>query len=101
VPNPNGMWSLENELVYCRPQHDHHVAFDVSPPRAPSYSSSKLKDAKTKKLKLNILVVDYKLIFETINNTMEYETLLLSLEYAREKGIKQLKVLGDTELVVN
>ena len=44
---------------------------------------------------------DYKLIFETINNTIKYEALPLSLKYAREKGIKQLKVLGDTKLVVN
>ena len=37
----------------------------------------------------------YKLVFETTNNTTDYEALLLGLEYAREKGIKQLKVLGD------
>lgn len=30
----------------------------------------------------------YKLAFETTNNTAEYESLLLGLEYAREKGIK-------------
>lgn len=43
----------------------------------------------------------YKLVFETTNNTAEYEALLLGLEYAREKGIKQLKLSGDAELVVN
>ena len=43
----------------------------------------------------------YKLSFETTNNIAEYEALLLGLEYAKEKGIKQLNVLGDAELVVN
>ena len=42
----------------------------------------------------------YKLVFETTNNTIEYEALLLGLKYAREKGIKQIKVLGDVELVI-
>ena len=28
VPNPNGMWSLKNEIVYFRPQHHHPVTFD-------------------------------------------------------------------------
>ena len=43
----------------------------------------------------------YKLAFETTNNTAEYEALLLGLEYAKEKGIKQLKVSRDAELVFN
>ena len=30
VPNPNGMWSLENEIVYFRTWHDHPVAFNGS-----------------------------------------------------------------------
>ena len=28
VPNPNGMWSLENEIGYFRSQHHHLVTFD-------------------------------------------------------------------------
>ena len=30
----------------------------------------------------------YKLAFETTNNTIEYEALLLGLEYEKEKGMK-------------
>lgn len=43
----------------------------------------------------------YKLAFDTTNNTAEYEALLLGLEFAKEKGIKKLQVMGDAELVVN
>ena len=39
--------------------------------------------------------------FETTNNALENETFLLGLEYAREKGIKKLKVSRDVELVIN
>ena len=30
VPNPNGIWSLKNEIYYFRPQHHHSVKFDSS-----------------------------------------------------------------------
>ena len=30
VLNPNGMWSLKNEIGYCRPQHGYSLGFDVS-----------------------------------------------------------------------
>ena len=30
VLNPNGMWSLKNEIRYFRPQHHHPIAFDSS-----------------------------------------------------------------------
>ena len=30
VPNPNGMWSLKNEIGHFRSQHHHPVAFDSS-----------------------------------------------------------------------
>ncbi|XP_059075436.1 uncharacterized protein LOC131875353 [Cryptomeria japonica] len=43
----------------------------------------------------------YKLEFDTTNNTIEYEALLLGLEFAKEKGIKKLQVTGDVELIVN
>lgn len=43
----------------------------------------------------------YKLTFDTTNNTVEYEALLLGLEFAKEKEIKKLQVMGDAELVVN
>ncbi|KAH9331978.1 hypothetical protein KI387_004086, partial [Taxus chinensis] len=39
--------------------------------------------------------------FFNTNNTDEYESLLLGMQAARERGIKNLKVQGDAELVVN
>ncbi|KAH9307788.1 hypothetical protein KI387_035699, partial [Taxus chinensis] len=43
----------------------------------------------------------YKLQFDNTNNTAEYEALLLGLEMARQKGIQNLKVQGDAELIFN
>jgi ribonuclease HI len=42
----------------------------------------------------------YRLEFDCTNNIVEYEALLLGLELAREMGIKVLKVIGDSDLVV-
>ena len=42
----------------------------------------------------------YKLEFTTTNNTAEYEALLLGLKYAKDLGIQQIFVYGDSELVV-
>ena len=42
----------------------------------------------------------YKLEFETTNNTIEYEALRLVLRAAKDLGIQQLSVYGDSELVV-
>ncbi|KAH9298892.1 hypothetical protein KI387_030574, partial [Taxus chinensis] len=39
--------------------------------------------------------------FDNTNNTAEYEALLLGLEMERKKGIQNLKVQGDVELIVN
>ena len=30
VPNPNGMWSLKNEIDYFRPWHHHSIEFYIS-----------------------------------------------------------------------
>ncbi|KAH9317588.1 hypothetical protein KI387_019357, partial [Taxus chinensis] len=43
----------------------------------------------------------FKLHFDNTNNMTEYEALLLGLEMARQKGIQNLKVQGDDELIVN
>ncbi|KAH9302736.1 hypothetical protein KI387_014319, partial [Taxus chinensis] len=43
----------------------------------------------------------YKLQFDNTNNTAEYEALLLGLEIARQKGVQNLKVQGDAELIVS
>jgi len=42
----------------------------------------------------------YKLEFITTNNTAEYEALLLGLKAAKDLGIQQISVYGDSELVV-
>ena len=42
----------------------------------------------------------YKLEFVTTNNTTEYEALLLGLNAAKDLGIQQISVYGDSELVV-
>lgn len=39
--------------------------------------------------------------FRCTNNTIEYEALIHGLKWARQRGIKNLKVTGDRELVVN
>ncbi|KAH9324510.1 hypothetical protein KI387_004688, partial [Taxus chinensis] len=48
-----------------------------------------------------IIPLSFKLQFFNTNNTVEYESLLLSMQATRERGIKNLKVQGDAELVVN
>ena len=42
----------------------------------------------------------YKLEFVTTNNTTEYEALILGLKVAKDMGIQQIFVYGDSELVV-
>ncbi|KAH9303078.1 hypothetical protein KI387_014661, partial [Taxus chinensis] len=42
----------------------------------------------------------FKLQFENTNNTIEYEALFLSLNLAKEMGIKNLLAHGDAELIV-
>jgi hypothetical protein len=44
--------------------------------------------------------LSYKLEFETTNNVVEYEALVLGLRAAREMGIQEVAVFGDAELVV-
>lgn len=47
-----------------------------------------------------IFPFSFKLDFHNTNNTAEYEALLLGLQEAKEKGIRQLKAKGDAELIV-
>ena len=42
----------------------------------------------------------FKLKFTCTNNTVEYEAYLIGLVVAREIGIKCLRVIGDSNLVV-
>ena len=42
----------------------------------------------------------YMLEFVTTNNTTEYEALILGLRTAKDLGIQQIYVYGDSELVV-
>ena len=47
-----------------------------------------------------VICLMYKLEFETTNNTIEYEALRLVLRAAKDLGIQQLSIYGDSELVV-
>ncbi|XP_028114221.1 uncharacterized protein LOC114312222 [Camellia sinensis] len=44
--------------------------------------------------------LSYKLDFECSNNEAEYEALILGLIAAQKKGLRKLKIWGDSELVV-
>ena len=46
------------------------------------------------------VALSFKLEFPCLNNTAEYETYLTGLATALEMGVKHLKVLGDSNLVV-
>ena len=41
-----------------------------------------------------------KLVFQVTNNIAEYEALLLGLHEAKDRGIKNLKVFGDADLII-
>jgi ribonuclease HI len=45
--------------------------------------------------------MSYKLEFDTTNNISEYAALLLGLKAARDMGIDELSVFGDSELIVH
>ena len=45
--------------------------------------------------------LSYKLTFECTNNVAEYEALLLGLHALKELGAQRIRVLGDSELVIN
>ena len=47
-----------------------------------------------------VISLMYKLEFKTTNNTAEYEALILRLRAAKDLGIKELAVFGDSELVI-
>jgi ribonuclease HI len=48
-----------------------------------------------------VIPMSYKLEFDTTNNISEYEALLLGLKAARDMGIDELSVFGDSELIVH
>ena len=45
--------------------------------------------------------LSYKLTFECTNNVAEYEALLLGLHALKELGAQKIRILGDSELVIN
>ena len=45
--------------------------------------------------------LSYKLTFECTNNVAEYEALLLGLHALKDMGAQRIRVLGDSELVIN
>ena len=48
----------------------------------------------------NILPFSFKLEFESTNNVLEYEALILSLQTAKQMGIQYVSIFGDSELVI-
>jgi ribonuclease HI len=48
-----------------------------------------------------VITLSYKLEFETTNNIVEYEALVLGLRVAKDMAIDYLAVFGDFELVIN
>ena len=47
-----------------------------------------------------VVALSFKLEFPCSNNTVEYEAYLIGLATALEMGVKHLRVLGDSNLVV-
>ena len=47
-----------------------------------------------------VIFLMYKLEFKTTNNTAKYEALILGLRAAKNLGIKELAVFGDSKLVI-
>jgi ribonuclease HI len=46
------------------------------------------------------IYLSYKIEFETTNNVVEYEALVLGLRDAKDMGIQEISVFGDVELIV-
>jgi ribonuclease HI len=48
-----------------------------------------------------VITLSYKMEFETTNNIVEYEALVLGLRAAKDMVIESLAVFGDSELIIN
>jgi ribonuclease HI len=48
-----------------------------------------------------VVTLSYKLEFETTNNIVEYEALVLALRVVKDMAINKLAIFGDSELIVN
>jgi ribonuclease HI len=44
--------------------------------------------------------LSYKMEFEITNNVVEYESLVLGMRAAKERGIKEIAIFGDVELII-
>ena len=44
--------------------------------------------------------LSFKLVFQVTNNIAEYEAFLLGLNAEKDRGIKNLKVFGDDDLII-
>ena len=44
--------------------------------------------------------LSFKLAFQVTNNIAEYEALILGLNVAKDRGIKNIKVFGDVDLII-
>jgi ribonuclease HI len=48
-----------------------------------------------------VVILSYKLEFETTNNIVEYESLVLGLRDTKDMAIDSLEVFGDSKLIIN
>ena len=44
--------------------------------------------------------LSFKLVFQVTNNIAEYEVLMLGLNEAKDRGIRNIKVFGDVDLII-
>jgi ribonuclease HI len=49
----------------------------------------------------NTMLCSYKLKFECTNSMVEYEALILGLQFLKELGAQKIVVCGDYELIIN
>lgn len=47
----------------------------------------------------NVFPFSFKLEFEATNNVAEYESLIISLQIAKQMGVKSISTFGNSELI--
>ncbi|XP_057823611.2 uncharacterized protein LOC131035876 [Cryptomeria japonica] len=80
IGSPDDVWTLEFDDSYSSTESGAGIVL-ISP-------------------KGNLFLFSFKLQFNNTNNTTEYESLLLGMKVAQQKGIKNLHAQGDAELIV-
>lgn len=70
--------------------------FDGSHSKSSTVAGVRLVSPKDK-----IFNFAFRLEFDTTNNVAEYEALLLGLDIAKDMQIKNLKIIGDSDLIIS